>query len=501
MQKMRGKYSVSDGGRTQSPRTGFGEAAHGNLDAKESSLCQQEDLDRNMSRLSHRVQENKMSARHNADCTDDPIASDYMETLDFLVNDPEADSKDRFCKRKIKVQKDSGVGSEDFPSEKIDAVAVKGGEEYDDDTRTLPSHFQEGAGASERIEMLIPEEETGISGDYTFPKKSMLNNRREQLYAKGMQYLQQGKSEAALKSFRNCLQGLTEMDSFVSLPQCLHQIAEMYLEEDDYNRALQFVQAEKMYYEAALINLTAMKEESATDEGGSWNSSEKSSRQAHLARDYKKLTKLCSMSNKSHLALECSGEKLFVSENPASPRSFELLTSECKAINKAASLRPCNSAIPQDSAADQLLDFSNEVLSQRLENTPDARMHKTNMLPVKVCRTQEVIALKCPTSILRKRSNVARYEEKYVSHRTRSERRVRFRESDEIIFHTNRCNSHLPAIFRKLLIIILLSLVTMLLYCSESASNIYEQLQSKLISYYLEMKHTTFSWLAWRRRN
>ncbi|XP_067847813.1 nutritionally-regulated adipose and cardiac enriched protein homolog isoform X4 [Heptranchias perlo] len=417
MQKMRGKYSVSDGGRTQSPRTGFGEAAHGNLDAKESSLCQQEDLDRNMSRLSHRVQENKMSARHNADCTDDPIASDYMETLDFLVNDPEADSKDRFCKRKIKVQKDSGVGSEDFPSEKIDAVAVKGGEEYDDDTRTLPSHFQEGAGASD-------------------------------------------------------------------------------------NRALQFVQAEKMYYEAALINLTAMKEESATDEGGSWNSSEKSSRQAHLARDYKKLTKLCSMSNKSHLALECSGEKLFVSENPASPRSFELLTSECKAINKAASLRPCNSAIPQDSAADQLLDFSNEVLSQRLENTPDARMHKTNMLPVKVCRTQEqVIALKCPTSILRKRSNVARYEEKYVSHRTRSERRVRFRESDEIIFHTNRCNSHLPAIFRKLLIIILLSLVTMLLYCSESASNIYEQLQSKLISYYLEMKHTTFSWLAWRRRN
>uniref|UniRef100_UPI00398F48CC nutritionally-regulated adipose and cardiac enriched protein homolog isoform X2 n=1 Tax=Pristiophorus japonicus TaxID=55135 RepID=UPI00398F48CC len=467
-------------------------------DEKGSLLGQQEDLDRTMSRLSHTVQEREMSAQHNADCTDDPIAFASMETQNFLVNNSEADSEDHFCKNKRKVQKDLGKGSEDLLSENVDA---KDGEECGDALRTLPSHLQEGAGTSELTEKLFPEEEIGRSGDYTFPDKSVLSNRREQLYTKGMQYLQQGKSEAALKSFKNCLQSLTETDSFVSLPQCLHQIAEIYLQEDDYNRALQFVQAEKKYYEAALINHTAMKEESTTEERGSWNSSEKSSMQAQLAIDYKKLTKLCIRDNRSHLALECSGEKMFVSENPVSTRSFERLTSECKVINEADSSRPYNSAISQDSAADQLLDLSNEVLPQRLESTPNARMHEPNVLSAKGRHTQEVISLKCPTSILRKRSNMRGYEDDDVSHRTRSERRVRFRESDEIIFHTNRCNSHLPAMFWKLLIIILLSLVIMLLYCNESASNIYEQLQSKLNSYYLEMKHTTFSWLTWSRRN
>uniref|UniRef100_UPI00398E5562 nutritionally-regulated adipose and cardiac enriched protein homolog isoform X4 n=1 Tax=Pristiophorus japonicus TaxID=55135 RepID=UPI00398E5562 len=383
-------------------------------DEKGSLLGQQEDLDRTMSRLSHTVQEREMSAQHNADCTDDPIAFASMETQNFLVNNSEADSEDHFCKNKRKVQKDLGKGSEDLLSENVDA---KDGEECGDALRTLPSHLQEGAGTSD-------------------------------------------------------------------------------------NRALQFVQAEKKYYEAALINHTAMKEESTTEERGSWNSSEKSSMQAQLAIDYKKLTKLCIRDNRSHLALECSGEKMFVSENPVSTRSFERLTSECKVINEADSSRPYNSAISQDSAADQLLDLSNEVLPQRLESTPNARMHEPNVLSAKGRHTQEqVISLKCPTSILRKRSNMRGYEDDDVSHRTRSERRVRFRESDEIIFHTNRCNSHLPAMFWKLLIIILLSLVIMLLYCNESASNIYEQLQSKLNSYYLEMKHTTFSWLTWSRRN
>ncbi|XP_041071018.1 uncharacterized protein LOC121292736 isoform X2 [Carcharodon carcharias] len=207
------------------------------------------------------------------------------------------------------------------------------------------------------------------------------------------------------------------------------------------------------------------------------------------------------MSNRSHLALECSEEEVFVSENPVTSRRFEFLTSECKMIDKAGSIRPHHSANSQDFTADLLLDLSNKVLPQRFENTPDTRRLKAKALPSRTCHTQEVIALKCPASILRKRSNRTRNDDAYVSRRMRTERRVRFRELDEIIFHTNRCNSQLPAMLRKLLMIILLSLVIILLYCSENASNFYQQLQSKLNSYYLEMKHITFSWLTWSRKN
>ncbi|XP_078419462.1 nutritionally-regulated adipose and cardiac enriched protein homolog isoform X2 [Cetorhinus maximus] len=207
------------------------------------------------------------------------------------------------------------------------------------------------------------------------------------------------------------------------------------------------------------------------------------------------------MSNRSHLALECNGEKVFVSENPITSRRFKFLTSECKMIDKADSLGPYHSANSQDFSADLLLDHSNKVLPQGFENTPDTRRLKAKALSSRTCHAQEVIALKCPASILRKRSNRTKNDDAYVTHRTRTERRVRFRELDEIIFHTNRCNSQLPAMLRKLLMIILLSLVIILLYCSENASNFYQQLQSKLNSYYLEMKHMTFSWLTWSRKN
>ncbi|XP_067894249.1 nutritionally-regulated adipose and cardiac enriched protein homolog [Heterodontus francisci] len=387
------------------------------------------------------------------------------------------------------------------------------------------------------MEMVIPEEETDRSGDDIFPEKSMLNNKREQLYTKGVQYLQQGNCCSNLQRSMTIDDQKAELVEAVTV-DVICSVIKQQRQYSDHNTSMEITlqkfiskmktvffyydaehnlqpntahgvtslqlpvrPAEKMYYETALINLTAMMEELATDEGESWNSSEKSSIQAQLARDYKKLTKLCIMSNRSHLALECSGEKVFVSENPVTTRNFEFLTSECKVIDEADLLRPHNSAISQNSTADQLPELSNKVLPETLENTPDSKMMKTNRLSTNICHTQEVITLKYPRSILRKRSDMTRNEEGYVSHRRRTERRVRFREMDEIIFHTYGCNSPLPAMFWKLLIIILLSLVIILVCCSKSASNIFEQLQSKLYSYYLEVKHMTFSWLTWSRKN
>lgn len=41
---------------------------------------------------------------------------------------------------------------------------------------------------------------------------------------------------------------------FRYLPQCLHQIAEIYHLKDEDAKAVQFLKAEKIYYEAALID-------------------------------------------------------------------------------------------------------------------------------------------------------------------------------------------------------------------------------------------------------
>ncbi|KAG7465776.1 hypothetical protein MATL_G00157130 [Megalops atlanticus] len=45
------------------------------------------------------------------------------------------------------------------------------------------------------------------------------------------------------------------------LPQCLHQIAEAYFLEEDYERAFQFIQLERLYHERLLSNLAALQEQ------------------------------------------------------------------------------------------------------------------------------------------------------------------------------------------------------------------------------------------------
>ncbi|XP_065109626.1 consortin [Paramisgurnus dabryanus] len=45
------------------------------------------------------------------------------------------------------------------------------------------------------------------------------------------------------------------------LPQCLHQIAESFIREEDYERAVRFIQLERLYHERLLSNLAALQEQ------------------------------------------------------------------------------------------------------------------------------------------------------------------------------------------------------------------------------------------------
>lgn len=55
----------------------------------------------------------------------------------------------------------------------------------------------------------------------------MLNRGREGLFELGQQLQQQGEYQAALHCFLSCLLGLTHVQSFTSLPNCLHQVRKL----------------------------------------------------------------------------------------------------------------------------------------------------------------------------------------------------------------------------------------------------------------------------------
>lgn len=57
------------------------------------------------------------------------------------------------------------------------------------------------------------------------PRHGMLNGSREGLFELGRQLQQEGDSQAALHCFLSCLLGLTHVQSFHSLPNCLHQVS------------------------------------------------------------------------------------------------------------------------------------------------------------------------------------------------------------------------------------------------------------------------------------
>uniref|UniRef100_A0A3B3RN35 Consortin N-terminal domain-containing protein n=1 Tax=Paramormyrops kingsleyae TaxID=1676925 RepID=A0A3B3RN35_9TELE len=199
----------------------------------------------------------------------------------------------------------------------------------------------------------------------------MLSGGREGLFELGGRLQQQGESQAALHCFLSCLLGLPHVHSFPSLPNCLHQIAELFIEEKNV-KALQFIQAEKMFYEVALIELTALQ-----------GAAEELSELASQAQDYERLAQLCIMS-KPHLALEYSGkatkirQKAFGNDHPITARSLELLASVYAEIGKTeySSLGQCVTALSKSMTPTEAFSHaSRSTASSHRERRSDVRHH------------------------------------------------------------------------------------------------------------------------------
>ncbi|XP_034051025.1 uncharacterized protein LOC117531946 [Thalassophryne amazonica] len=338
----------------------------------------------------------------------------------------------------------------------------------------------------------------------------MLSGGREGLFELGQQLQQQGEYQAALHCFLSCLLGLTHVQSFTSLPNCLHQIAELFITEKNYGKALQFIQAEKMFYEVALIELAALQgstgpQEEAMLGSAGWMTSEDISEQASQAQHLERLAQLCIMSKQPHLALEYSGQaakihqRTFGNDHPITVRSLELMATVYAEIGKTEysdSLGQCVSALSkQFAAAESLRDSLNCLPHSDREKYSEVHHRKDSHHGQEDTATSKVINSKIPTSIL-KRPNYG--SETETVHRRKGERRVRFREPEKTV-HAYDATPSRPHFALFTFLFLLMSLLGVAMYCTDRRrpQRVCEELEAALAVYLLHMKQILWGCWIW----
>lgn len=130
---------------------------------------------------------------------------------------------------------------------------------------------------------------------------------RIKLFERGLENEKKGKLKSALKCYMACLRGLKPHTNFPLLPQCLRNVADIFYRQEEYEKAIHFIQAEKIYYESALIDTTDIQmklEEAQKDQSLPSDITEDTIR----ADEFEELAKICLDKKQPQLALEYAGK-------------------------------------------------------------------------------------------------------------------------------------------------------------------------------------------------
>lgn len=169
------------------------------------------------------------------------------------------------------------------------------------------------------------EEEKEIALD---EDKELNEQERIQLYDKGVRFKTNRNYQHALLCFLGCIKGLEKTIAFPMLPNCLQNIASIYAKFEDFPKAVQFMQAAKMYYETAIIGTQEVKgdtEYQTMDENATEDD-------AKRANEYEKLSHDCIKEKNIHLALEYCGKatqlrrKVYGENHSVTAKSLDLFT-------------------------------------------------------------------------------------------------------------------------------------------------------------------------------
>ncbi|XP_074632066.1 uncharacterized protein LOC141890482 isoform X1 [Acropora palmata] len=184
------------------------------------------------------------------------------------------------------------------------------------------------------------------------PDGPLTDRERLLIYEKGITFKTKGNFQHALYCLLACVRGLKEGSDFPHLPECLHNIAEIYSQLEDYENAISFAQAEKLYYETSLINIGTEAQHNQSEAGskdvpGSSlssvatdsvqacqldNKDNGDSAEARSANEYEKLAHLCLKQKNAQLALEYCGkavklrQSIYGEEHVITKRTLDLFT-------------------------------------------------------------------------------------------------------------------------------------------------------------------------------
>ncbi|XP_066237767.1 consortin [Saccopteryx leptura] len=150
----------------------------------------------------------------------------------------------------------------------------------------------------------------------------------------------------ALQSLFSLIRGEVEQLDSRTLPLCLHQIAESYFQEEDYEKAMKFIQLERLYHEQLLANLSAIQEQWETK----WKTvqphtvtSLRNSEKELKGEDFEQLTKFCT----THQDPLLSKPKIAAVEKSLGRKCFkQLLVSEDPKESGAAAKEPESETCP-----------------------------------------------------------------------------------------------------------------------------------------------------------
>ncbi|XP_071431171.1 consortin isoform X1 [Pithys albifrons albifrons] len=136
-----------------------------------------------------------------------------------------------------------------------------------------------------------------------------------------------------------------QMDSKI-LPLCLHQIAETYFQEEEYEKAMKFIQLERLYHERLLANLSSIQEQWERK----WKTAVASpvttlrnSAKELSDQELEKLTRVCS----SHLQPQAPQNKLVAAESTWESSSLpQLMESKTLKEREAAAFKSGTETCP-----------------------------------------------------------------------------------------------------------------------------------------------------------
>ncbi|KAL5268755.1 hypothetical protein ACHWQZ_G002563 [Mnemiopsis leidyi] len=161
-------------------------------------------------------------------------------------------------------------------------------------------------------------------GDVT----NLASEGRVSVFEKGIHFEKKGKPGLALQCYLACIQGLDgEVGNFPQLPQCLRHIARLYFAEEEYEKAVHFVQAEKLYYETAILSTRDKRTEDESDTSD--EPLDLRSMMIARAQEFEQLADMCLHSKNVGLALDYIGKAAKINEavygknDQRSRRSYE----------------------------------------------------------------------------------------------------------------------------------------------------------------------------------